>query len=133
LIALSQVVPRLADGHIRLLVSEEPAVLIEGPRGSGKSTVLRAIADEHGVPVVDLDDLPTRAAILEGFVAPLLSPGLVVIDEFQHAPGVLSTVKRVVDSEVPAGWFRERAAAPGRYRNADRSHLPGHADATCDR
>ncbi|MGH9892606.1 MAG: hypothetical protein ACREA0_11580, partial [bacterium] len=58
LIILSQVVPRLADAHIRMLVSEEPAVLIEGPRGSGKSTVLHAIAREQGVPVVDLDDLP---------------------------------------------------------------------------
>ncbi|MGA9594675.1 MAG: AAA family ATPase, partial [Acidimicrobiia bacterium] len=99
MIALSRIVPRLADAHIRMLVSEEPAVLIEGPRGSGKSTVLRAIAAEYGVAIVDLDDLPTRAAILEGSTTPLVSSDLVVIDEFQYAPGVLSVVKRVVDRQ----------------------------------
>ncbi len=125
MIALSQVVPRLADAHIRMLVSEEPAVLIEGPRGSGKSTVLHAIADEYGVPVVDLDDLPTRAAILEGSVAPLLSPGLVVIDEFQHAPGVLSTVKRVVDREGGPGRFLIAGSVSGRLLPAGTETLTG--------
>jgi len=125
LIALSQVVPRLADAHIQMLVSEEPAVLIEGPRGSGKSTVLHAIAGEYGVPVVDLDDFPTRAAILEGSVAPLLSPGLVVIDEFQHAPGVLSTVKRVVDREGGPGRFLIAGSVSGRLLPAGTETLTG--------
>ncbi|MFV2074214.1 MAG: ATP-binding protein [Thermoanaerobaculales bacterium] len=125
MIALSQIVPRLADAHIRMLVSEEPAVLIEGPRGSGKSTVLHAIAGEYGVPVVDLDDLPTRAAILEGSVAPLLSPGLVVIDEFQHAPGVLSTVKRVVDREGGPARFLIAGSVSGRLLPAGTETLTG--------
>ena len=125
MIALSQIVPRLADVHIRMLVSEEPAVLIEGPRGSGKSTVLHAIAGEYGVPVVDLDDLPTRAAILEGSVAPLLSPGLVVIDEFQHAPGVLSTVKQVVDREGGPGRFLLAGSVSGRLLPVGTETLTG--------
>ena len=125
MIALSQVVPRLADAHIRMLVSEEPAVLIEGPRGSGKSTVLHSIAAEHGVPVVNLDDLPTRAAILEGSVAPLLSPGLVVIDEFQHAPGVLSTVKQIVDSEGRPGRFLIAGSVSGRLLPTGTETLTG--------
>ena len=125
LISLSQVVPRLADAHIRMLVSEEPAVLIEGPRGSGKSTVLHAIASEYDVPVVDLDDLPTRAAILEGSMGPLLSPGLVVIDEFQHAPGVLTVVKRVVDREGGSGRFLIAGSVSGRLLPAGTETLTG--------
>lgn len=125
MITVSSVVPRMADSHIRMLVSEEPAVLIEGPRGSGKSTVLRAIAAEHGVRVVDLDDLPTRAAILEGSTAPLLSRGLVVIDEFQHAPEVLSTVKRVVDSEGGPGRFLLAGSVSGRLLPAGTETLTG--------
>lgn len=125
MITLSQIMPRLADDHIRMLVSEEPAVLIEGPRGSGKSTVLHAIAREHGVSVVDLDDLPTRAAILEGSVAPLLSPGLVVIDEFQNAPGVLSAVKRVVDREGGPGRFLIAGSVSGRLLPAGTETLTG--------
>ncbi|MDP3984730.1 MAG: ATP-binding protein [Acidimicrobiia bacterium] len=117
--------PRLADSHIRMLVSEEPAVLIEGPRGSGKSTVLRAIAAEYGVPVVDLDDLPTRAAILEGSTGPLLSPELVVVDEFQHAPGVLSIVKRVVDREGGQRRFLLAGSVSGRLLPAGTETLTG--------
>jgi hypothetical protein len=108
-----------------MLVSEEPAVLIEGPRGSGKSTVLRAVATEHGVPMVDLDDLPTRAAILEGSMAPLLSPGLVVIDEFQHAPGVLSVVKRVVDREGGPSRFLIAGSVSGRLLPVGTETLTG--------
>ncbi len=125
MVALSDVVPRMADDHIRMLVSEEPAVLIEGPRGSGKSTLLRAIADEYRVPIVDLDDLPTRTAVVEGSVAPLLSPGLVVIDEFQHAPGVLTTVKRVVDREGGVGRFLIAGSVSGRLLPAGTETLTG--------
>jgi predicted AAA+ superfamily ATPase len=108
-----------------MLVSEEPAVLIEGPRGSGKSTVLRSIAAEHGVPIVDLDDLPTRAAILEGSTTPLLSRGLVVIDEFQHSPGVLSTVKRVVDREGGQARFLLAGSVSGRLLPTGTETLTG--------
>jgi len=108
-----------------MLVSEEPAVLIEGPRGSGKSTVLHAIAAEYGVPVVDLDDLPTRAAIVEGSATPLLSPGLVVIDEFQHAPGVLSIVKRVVDRQGGQARFLLAGSVSGRLLPTGTETLTG--------
>jgi uncharacterized protein len=124
-VVLSKVMPRLADAHIRTLLSDEPAVLIEGPRGSGKSTLLHAIAGEYGVPVVDLDDLPTRTAILEGSMAPLRSPGLVVIDEFQHAPGVLSVVKRVVDREGGQARFLLAGSVSGRLLPAGTETLTG--------
>ena len=127
MITLSRIVPRLADEHLRMLVSEEPAVLIEGPRGSGKSTLLGAIAKEHGVPVVDLEDTLTRKAILEGSTAPLLSAKLVVIDEFQHAPSVLSVVKRVVDREGGAGRFLLAGSVSGRLLPTGTETLTGRA------
>lgn len=100
-------------------------MLIEGPRGSGKSTILHAIAAEHGAHVLDLDDLPTRAAILEGSMAPLLSPGLVVIDEFQHAPGVLSVVKRVVDREGGPSRFLMAGSVSGQLLPVGTETLTG--------
>jgi len=127
LITLSQIVPRLADEHLRMLVSEEPAVLVEGPRGSGKSTLLRDIAEEHGVPVVDLEDPLTCAAIVEGSTAPLLSPNLVVIDEFQHAPSVLSIVKRVVDREGGPGRYLLAGSVSGRLLPTGTETLTGRA------
>ncbi len=128
MIALSGVVPRVVDDHVRMLVAEEPAVLLEGPRGSGKSTVLHAVAAEHGVSVVDLEDPPTRAAIREGSTAPLLSSGLVVIDEFQHAPDVLTVVKRVVDHDGGAGRFLLAGSVSGRLLPPGTETLTGRVE-----
>jgi uncharacterized protein len=105
MLALQKIVPRVAEGFIEQLVGDEPAVLIEGPRGSGKSTLLRSITAKFGGRIVDLDDAGTLAAIRAGSQAPLASPGLVAIDEFQRAPEVLLTVKRVVDREGGPGRF----------------------------
>ena len=79
--------------------------MIEGPRGSGKSTILRALVAELGGSVVDLDDPLVLAEIRAGAEGPLRSPGLIGIDEFQRAPEVLLAVKRVVDREGGAGRF----------------------------
>lgn len=42
---------------------DDPVVLIEGPRTVGKSTLLRAIAQETGAVVLDLDDPAMRDAV----------------------------------------------------------------------
>ena len=105
MIALTGLVPRPSEAFIAQLVGEEPAVMIEGPRGSGKSTLLRAIAAKFGGNVVDLDDAATLAEIRAGSDAPLTSNGLIAVDEFQRAPEVLSTVKRVVDRQGGVSRF----------------------------
>jgi uncharacterized protein len=104
-ISISSLVARPADEFIAQIVSEEPAVMIEGPRGSGKSTVLRAIARRLGGTVVDLDDEATLREIRAGSDAAITSDSLVAIDEFQRAPEVLSTVKRVVDRQGGVSRF----------------------------
>ncbi len=98
-------VRRDADDFVAQLVREEPAVMLEGPRGSGKSTILRSIARDFGGTIVDLDDEVTLAEIRAGSDSPLTSEGLVAIDEFQRAPEVLSAVKRVVDRQGGVSRF----------------------------
>ena len=44
--------------------------MIEGPRGSGKSTILRALVAELGGSVVDLDDPLVLAEIRAGAEGP---------------------------------------------------------------
>jgi uncharacterized protein len=96
---------RYADEFVQRLVEDEPAVMLEGPRGSGKSTVLREIASRFGGTVVDLDDAAVLAQIHAGSDSILRSEKLVAIDEFQRAPEVLIAVKRIVDREGWAGRF----------------------------
>ena len=97
-----------------MLLGEEPALLIEGPRGSGKSTLLQRLAAERNGLILDLDDEETLSVLREDVATPLTTPRLVVIDEFQKAPEVLSVVKRVVDREGGPGRFLLAGSVSGR-------------------
>lgn len=95
-------VKRSADRLIDDLLSELPALLIVGPRATGKTTT----ALRHAADVVRLDRPKEAAAFqadpdaaLRGLKEPVL------LDEWQVVPEILGAVKRSVD-ENPA---------PGRY------------------
>jgi uncharacterized protein len=84
---------------------EEPALLLQGPRSVGKSTLLRAIATANGVSVVDLDDPATRDAVR-------LDPSLyaggdrpVLIDEYQKVPTILDAIKAELNQSSAPGQF----------------------------
>jgi uncharacterized protein len=104
-ISIGSKVARDARSVVEQLLLEEPAILVEGPRGSGKSTLLREITLSGGGRVVDLDDEAVLSLVLQDPTTAVSSPGLVLIDEFQRAPAVLSVVKRVVDREGGPGRF----------------------------
>lgn len=101
----SAYLPRLVDGLITELLAELPALLIVGPRASGKTTTAR----QHAKTVLRLDEPRVAAAVqadpdaaLRGLAEPVL------IDEWQLAPSILGAVKRAVDAlDVPrrAGRF----------------------------
>ena len=86
-------------------LAEEQVLLIEGPRSVGKSTLLRHLAMEAGVEVIDLDDLDTREAVSRdpGLFAAGDSP--VCFDEYQKVPLVLDAVKAELN----------RSGRPGRF------------------
>lgn len=71
-----------------------PAVLITGPRGSGKSTSAGLIADV----TLDLSLPQVRDAAYDDPDSLLASvDGVVLIDEWQEEPGILGAVKRSID------------------------------------
>jgi len=81
-----------------------PAVLITGPRQSGKTTFLRHHAAE--VPYVTFDDPLERAfarddpnGLLDRFDGP------VVLDEIQHVPELLPYLKMRMDADRRPGRF----------------------------
>jgi len=86
------------------LLPEFPAILIVGPRSSGKSTS----AAVFGRTIVDLSQPgPRRAAgdDPDGLLAAARAP--VVIDEWQDEPEIVGAVKRAVDADL--------SRAPGRF------------------
>ncbi|MHB2022270.1 MAG: ATP-binding protein, partial [Mycobacteriales bacterium] len=94
--------PRLVDPLLDELFAELPAIMLVGPRASGKTTTAR----RHATTVLRLDR-PAEAdavradpdAALRGLAEPIL------IDEWQLVPSVLGAVKRAVDEDSRPARF----------------------------
>jgi predicted AAA+ superfamily ATPase len=86
-------------------LTDEPVILLEGPRAVGKSTVLRALAGHLHGELLDLDDLATRDATLTDPTTMIASRGLTCIDEYQHAPAVLDAIKAQLNRSTRPGQF----------------------------
>lgn len=111
---MSGKLPRVLEGNLpRNLASTvlgalrfSPVVAMTGPRTVGKSTLARRLADTLHGSFLDLDD-PAVAALADldptQFIRGLPEP--IVIDEFQHAPGVLAAIKAELNVDRRPGRF----------------------------
>jgi predicted AAA+ superfamily ATPase len=91
---------------LRTALADRPVVLLHGARQTGKTTLVRALAEEIGARYVTFDDLTMLAAAREdpaGFVAGLAQP--LVLDEVQRAPELLVAIKAAVDRKRIPGRF----------------------------
>jgi uncharacterized protein len=97
-----QYLPRLIDPLLAELLDSVSAVMVIGPRASGKTTTARRLA----ATTLQLDR-PEQAAVVradpDGALRALARP--VLIDEWQAAPEVLGAVKRIVDRDPEPGQF----------------------------
>jgi predicted AAA+ superfamily ATPase len=101
----------LRERHIEGFATEAldtfPAVVIEGARQVGKSTLAGMLAGSRPATIVTLDDDDVRAAAIGDpatFVAQA-GTGLLAIDEVQRAPGLLLAIKAAIDRDRRAGRF----------------------------
>jgi predicted AAA+ superfamily ATPase len=101
---------RLIDGMLNELLTELPAVLLVGPRASGKTTTALQWAES----VVRLD-VPGEAAAFRADPDAVLrtQPEPVLLDEWQAVPETFSAVKRAIDSGVGSGRFILTGSAYG--------------------
>ena len=99
--------PFLITRHLQPLLRDAlrdtPAVLINGPRQSGKTTLARQFTADR--PYISLDDPNQLAAARsdpEGFVRQI---DCAIIDEIQRAPDLLLALKLSIDQDRRPGRF----------------------------
>lgn len=98
---------RRATQRVLDALTWSPVVLVEGPRQSGKSVLVRDLVGAHRpARYLTLDDALTLSSALndpQGFVLGLETP--VVLDEVQRAPEVFLPIKLSVDEDRTPGRF----------------------------
>lgn len=93
--------------EILTAVADRPVVLLHGARQTGKTTLVKALAQkEHPARYVTLDDAAVFSAAQTdpfGFLSAFEGP--VILDEVQRAPGLFLAIKRLVDDNRAPGRF----------------------------
>ncbi len=97
---------RYAEGPLGEALADSPAVLIHGPRQSGKSTLARVVGGPRGYGYISFDDNVARAAAESdpsGFVSGLGER--TVLDEVQRVPSIFTALKQAIDARRAPGRF----------------------------
>lgn len=102
---LRDVIHRRVLDVVEQRLDDEPVIALQGPRSVGKSTLLRTLADRHGVGVIDLDDPAVRDALAADTSTFLSGPRPVCVDEYQHLPVVLDAIKTSLNHDLRPGAF----------------------------
>jgi predicted AAA+ superfamily ATPase len=98
---------RNIEAHLLAACADTPVVLLNGARQTGKTTLVRQLAEKRlGASYVSLDDLTELAAAKSdpiGFIERLRTP--VIIDDVQRAPEIFLPIKVAVDAQRTPGKF----------------------------
>ena len=90
--------PRTLESVLERAAREFPAVVLTGPRQSGKTTLLRhRFGDSHRYLSLELPDVRAAAAADPRGFLELYSPP-VIFDEIQYAPDLLPYIKERIDA-----------------------------------
>jgi predicted AAA+ superfamily ATPase len=93
------IVTRALEPVLLRAAAEFPAVVLTGPRQSGKTTLLKKLfGDRFGYLLLDLPDIRALAledprGLLDAYPPPL------ILDEVHHAPDLLPYIKARIDEE----------------------------------
>lgn len=100
-------VPRHIAAWANELLAASPALVIEGARQVGKSTLAEMVSPSDEAVFVTLDDEASRAFALDDPVGFLRSAdqGRLVVDEVQRCPELLLPLKAEIDRDRRPGRF----------------------------
>ena len=98
---MSGYVTRVVDRELDQLLDQLPAVLLDGPKGVGKTSTAR----QRTVHAWRLDVPAQQAVVVADADVVTTSPVPVLIDEWQRVPPVWDAIKRAVDAGARPGSF----------------------------
>lgn len=88
---------QIADSLVRA-VEHFPALILSGPRRSGKTTLLRHLFPKAGYVLLEDPDIVARVnADPRGFLESLTPP--VILDEIQNTPELFNYIRTAIDAE----------------------------------
>ena len=89
--------------RIQAALARSRAVVLVGPRQSGKSTLARGFLRAGHPNYFDLEDPAGRRALAAPMEALTPLQGLVVIDEVQHSPELFRILRVLIDRDDRPG------------------------------
>lgn len=92
---------RIVDAELDELLQQLPAVVLEGPKGVGKT----ATAERRVTTTLRLDDPAQRALVSSDPGGMIAGPPPMLIDEWQYVPAVWDAVRRAVDADPTPNRF----------------------------
>jgi hypothetical protein len=115
---------RSLEARVHTALARSRAVVLAGPRQSGKTTLARRLLDPASPRYFDLEN-PLHAARLEQPLETLSRlDGLVVIDEVQRAPHLFPILRVLLDrTDAPGQFLLLGSASPALLRQSGESLL----------
>ena len=97
---------RTLTDTLKEFAAQFPVVALLGPRQSGKTTLAQnTFANYRYVSLENADIRSLALADPRGFLDNMLNEPGVILDEFQHAPALLSYLQTIVDTRYRPGFF----------------------------
>ncbi|MTI15329.1 ATP-binding protein [Sansalvadorimonas verongulae] len=108
--------PRAIESNLKACIADTPAIIITGPRQSGKTTLVKELLKKCGGGSYHTLDDENILALAEadpvGFLRQQQSqqthpeaPAPIIIDEIQRAPSLIRTIKLLIDERRRPGAF----------------------------
>ncbi len=109
---------------LKRALARSRAVVLTGPRQSGKTTLARTILDRKSPNYFDLENPADGRRLEQPMDALSRCEGLVVIDEVQRQPGLFPLLRVLLDrSDAPGQFLLLGSASPALLRQAGESLL----------
>ena len=120
-------IPRWLESRITEVLKSHPVIVLTGPRQVGKSTLLGNAASLKNWRYITLDDPDALEQAKEDPKGLLWEDRPTIIDEAQRCPGLLLTVKYLVDKTERRRKFILSGSGNISLRQAPRETLAGRA------